>query len=546
MNGMDAETLNLALETIRDYGRKNLTHERLIELDARNECPRDILKDLYDPEKVAINFLMIPQEFGGFGGSSLDLYRVVEALARFDLGITSSVFASYLGMDPILVGGTEAQKKKWIGKIADTQCYVAYGATEAAAGSDLLRLQTRAERVMEGDKVVGYTLNGGKMWITNGGIAGVYTILARSAKGVSWFVMEKGTPGLTSGKHEDKHGIRLSDTTPLYLKDVYVPAENLIGEVEGKGLRQAQAVFGYTRLMVASMALGCGWQAMEHAIRYSQIRLVGGIPLSNKQGFTHKLIVPFVARLEACRAYIEEVASRLDGGEEGLQTEGAVAKLLASETANRAADNAIQAYGGNGYVREFPVEKIKRDVKITCIYEGTSEVLELTVFRERWQNNLNADGRYYDTTAAEMDSLHAKDPGAGASAAAVALRALSQILKACHDQKLTHNQIVMMKLGELICYAESAVAFCRAASKEKLSDAVVFDRETWRAMCRIHARHAAAWITGEGLALVAGACEIDTTTLVAGLDVSACAKAQAGDIADMNLVAKKLPETIKT
>jgi len=543
--GMDAETLTLALETIREYGRKHLTHERLIELDAKNECPGDILKDLYDPEKVAIMSLMIPEAYGGMGGSSLDLYRVVEALARFDLGVTTSVFATYLGMDPILVGGTEAQKKKWIGKIADTQCHVAYGATEAAAGSDLLRLQTRAERVMEGDKVIGYTLNGGKMWITNGGIAGVYTILARSAKGVSWFVMEKGTPGLTSGKHEDKHGIRLSDTTPLYLKDVFVPAENLIGEVEGKGLRQAQAVFGYTRLMVASMALGAGWQALEHAIRYSQVRLVGGIPLSNKQGFTHKLIIPFVARLEACRAYIEEVSRRLDGGEVGLQTEGAVAKLLASETANRAADNAIQAYGGNGYVREFPVEKIKRDVKITCIYEGTSEVLELTVFRERWQHNLNAEGRYYDKTAEEMDALHAKDPGAGAAAAAVALRALSRTLKACHEQKLTHNQIVMMKLGELICYAESAAAFCRAAAQEKHSDAVVFDRDTWRAMSRIHARHAASRITGEGSALVAGAGEAGATNPAEGLAAEACAKVQAGDIADMDLVAKNLPATIK-
>jgi len=399
MAGLDAETRKMVVETIREYGRKKLPHSKLIEFDDKNEFPTEIMKELYDPNQVAMNLIMIPTKYGGLGGNSFDIYRACEELSRIDLGVCTSVFATFLGMDPIFVGGTEAQKEKWIKKIAETSCYVAYGATEAAAGSDLLHLKTKAERVMEGDKIVGYKLNGGKMWITNGGVAGLYTVLARAPKGVSWFVIEKGTKGLTCDKHEDKHGIRLSDTTPLSFQDVYVPLENLVGEVEGKGLRQAQAVFGYTRLMVAAMGLGGGWKALEHAVRYSQIRMVGGQPLCTKQGFTHKLIVPFAARLEACRAYIEEVARRIDGGEDGLQTEGAIAKLLATETANKAADNAIQAFGGNGYVREFPVEKLKRDIKITCIYEGTSEILEITTFRTRWQDNLNADGHYYDKIA---------------------------------------------------------------------------------------------------------------------------------------------------
>ena len=545
MVGLDAETLAMVLDTIRAYGKKNLKHSRLIELDKENKFPEDIMRELYDPNQVAVHLLMIPAKYGGLGGNSFDIYRAVEVLARFDLGICTSVFATFLGMDPIFVGGTEAQREKWIKKVAEEGCLVAYGATEAAAGSDLLHLKTKAERVMEGDKVVGYKLNGGKMWITNGGVAGFYTILARAPKGVSWFVVEKGTKGLSHDKHEDKHGIRLSDTTPVNLQDVFVPAENLIGEVEGKGLRQAQAVFGYTRLMVAAMALGAGWEAVEHAIRYSQQRLVGGQPLSTKQGFTHKLIVPFAVRLEAARAYIEEVARRIDGGEDGLQTEGAIAKLLASETANSAADSAIQAFGGNGYVREFPVEKIKRDVKITCIYEGTSEILELTTFRQRWQDNINADGRYYDKIADELDALHAKGPDVGAAAAAAGLRALSRVLQACYDQKLTQNQIAHMKLGELISFAESAAAFCRAAAKEKLSDAVVFDLETWRAMSRVHARHAASWIASEGLALVAGCSEIDVVGLVDGINVKAVAKAQKGNVADMDLVARKLAETFK-
>ena len=545
MVGLDAETRKMVLDTIREYGKKNLGHARLAKLDEENKFPTDIMGDLYDPEKVAINLMMIPEKYGGLGGNSFDIYRACELLSRYDLGICTSIFATFLGMDPIFVGGTDEQKEKWIKKIVETGCLVAYGATEAAAGSDLLHLKTKAERVMEGDKIVGYKLNGGKMWITNGGVAGVYTILAKAPKGVSWFVVERGTPGLSADKHEDKHGIRLSDTTPVNLKDVFVPAENLIGGVEGKGLRQAQAVFGYTRLLVGAMSLGAGWQALEHAILYSQQRLVGGQPLSSKQGFTHKLIIPYAARLEACRAFLEEIAKRIDGGADGLQTEGAIAKLLASETANKAADNAIQAFGGNGYVREFPVEKIKRDVKITCIYEGTSEILELTTFRTRWQDNINADGRFYDKIADEMDALHAKGPNVGADAAALAARALSRVLQACYDQKLTSNQIAHMKLGELMAYVETAASFCRAAALDTLSEAVVFDLETWRAMSRIHASHSASWVASEGLALVAGCSDQDTVGLVDGINFKAIAKAQKGRTLDMDLVARKLPEVFK-
>lgn len=545
MVGLDAETRKMVLDTIREYGAKKLKHSHLIELDKENKFPTDIMKELYDPNQVAVNLIMIPTAYGGLGGNSYDIYRACELLANIDLGICTSVFATFLGMDPIFVGGTAAQKEKWIRKIADSGCLVAYGATEAMAGSDLLHLKTKAERVMEGDKVVGYKINGGKMWITNGGVAGVYTVLARAPKGVSWFIMERGTPGLTADKHEDKHGIRLSDTTPLSFKDVFVPLENLIGEVEGKGLRQAQAVFGYTRLMVAAMGLGSGWAALEHAIRYGQNRVVGGQPLWTKQGFTHKLIVPFAVRLEACRAYIEEVAMRIDGGEEGLQTEGAIAKRLATETADAAANCAIQAFGGNGYVREFPVEKIKRDVKITCIYEGTSEILELTTFRERWQANINAEGRYYDKIADEMDALAAKSPDVGAATTATALRALSQVLKACYDGKLTSNQIAHMKLGELMGLAETAAAFCRAAAKDAVGEAVVFDLETWRAMSRVNARHAASWVASEGMALVGGASDLDSSVLVDALNLKAVARAQKGGVSDMDLVAKKLAETFK-
>ena len=176
---------------------------------------------------------------------------------------------------------------------------------------------------------------------------------------------------------------------------------------------QAQQVFGYTRVMVAAFGLGGGWEAVDRAIEYSKTRISGGSPLAEKQGYTHKLIVPHVARLEAARAFIEETSTRIDAGEGpdgALNTEGAIAKYLATESGNRAAEDAIQALGGYGFTREYVVEKIKRDVRITTIYEGTSEILEMTIARDRWQEHLKSRGGYYLTAAQEMNALHARQP----------------------------------------------------------------------------------------------------------------------------------------
>ena len=163
---------------MRDYRKKKVTQEMLREYDRDNHYPEEIMKEMYDPNQVSINSLMIPVQYGGLGGNSFDIYRASEALARLDLGIATSVFVTFLGMDPLMIGGTPEQKDKWIGLVAAKGLMVAYGATEASAGSDLLRLQTRAERVMEGDKVVGYKITGSKQWITNGGVADLFTILA--------------------------------------------------------------------------------------------------------------------------------------------------------------------------------------------------------------------------------------------------------------------------------------------------------------------------------------------------------------------------------
>ena len=254
---------------------------------------------------------------------------------------------------------------------------------------------------------MGYRISGRKQWISNGGVADRYTILANAPGGPSWFLVDRGTEGLTYGKPEDKHGIRASNTAAVFLENVEVPVDRLIGTEEGQGMAQAQAVFGYTRLMVAAFGLGAGRDALKRAIRYSQERVQGGGPLSQKQGYTHKLIVPNAVRLEAARAYIEWVAERLDGDEEGLATEGAVAKYLATEAGNKTAEDAIQALGGYGYTREYMVEKIKRDVRITTIYEGTSEIMEWTIARDRWQLHLKSRGQYYQEWATRADGYQA-------------------------------------------------------------------------------------------------------------------------------------------
>src|ERR1041385_1986809 len=346
--GVDEQTLELTLSALRDFARDRLPGEKILELDAKDECPLDVVRGMCGPE-LGIQLLFIPEQYGGMGGGAFDVYRVCEQMSRIDLGIATAVLATFLGSDPISVGGTPEQKKLWLTRIADEGLLFAYAATEPEAGSDLGALRTTATRVEKDGKVVGYTINGAKQWISNGGIADAYTVLANAPGGPCWFVVEQGAAGLTHDKPEDKHGIRLSNTAALSFSDVYVDADRLLGGVEGQGLTQAQAVFGYTRLMVAAFGLGCGWAAMDRAIPYATERIQAGAPLSEKQGYVHKLIVPHVVRLEASRAYTEETAERIDAGEGSLNTEGAIAKYLASEAGNWAADAAIQALGGYGF-----------------------------------------------------------------------------------------------------------------------------------------------------------------------------------------------------
>lgn len=544
------KTLQMSVKALRDFAKKKLPDEEIRALDERDECPVAIVRQMCDPDRLGIQLLFVPEEYGGFGGEAFDVYIICEEMARIDLGVATSVFATFLGSDPITVGATDEQKKKWLGKIADDGAVFAYGATEPDAGSDLGALQSTADPVWEDGRITAYRLNGSKQWISNGGIADCYTILASAPGGPTWFVLDKGLPGFACDKPENKHGIRLSNTAALSLVDVLVPADQLVGLVEGQGLLQAQAVFGYTRLMVAALGLGAGWAALDRAIPYSTKRIQGGAPLSEKQGYTHKLIVPNAVRLEAGRAYIEETAERIDAGAPvGSQnTEGAIAKYMSTEAGDSAADAAIQALGGYGYTHEYMVEKIKRDVRITRIYEGTSEIMEMTISRDRWQHHLKTRGGYYHDQARQCEALHARHPGVGANIAALSLHALAEVMERCRLARLTRFQHVLLRLGELIAYAECAGCLARRAARAaegKLPEKANarFDPPALAAMSRVFAREATLLVAGQGVRWVAGGggvSDAEMQSFEAAIGLTAIHRAQAGAVADMDLVADVL------
>jgi alkylation response protein AidB-like acyl-CoA dehydrogenase len=327
-----------------------------------------------------------------------------------------------------------------------------------------------------------------------------------------------------------------------------VDFDRLLGEVEGQGLLQAQQVFGYSRVMVAAFGLGAGWAALDRAIQYSVTRIQAGGPLSEKQGYTHKLIVPNAVRLEAARAFIEETAERIDSDEGTLNTEGAIAKYMASEAGNQAADASIQALGGYGYVRDYMVEKIRRDVRITTIYEGTSEIMEMTIARDRWQEHLKTRGQHYHQLASELEALHAVHQDVGADVAAMGLHALAEVMERARVGRLTRNQHVLLRLGELIAHAECAAALARRAARaaEGTLSAKAdrrFSPEALAAMARVYAREVALKVSVDGLRLVIGAAEPgaeDPGSLEKAIGIQAVHAAQRGQLRDMDFIADVL------
>jgi alkylation response protein AidB-like acyl-CoA dehydrogenase len=532
--GLDDETLGFVLQSLHTVTGRRLDKDRRLELDEHDEFPIELIREMLGPE-LGLHLLFLPEEVGGLGGGGRDLYRVSEEMARIDLGVATAFLAIALGVDPIVVGGTEEQRQRWLGRIAEEGLIVGYGVTEPEAGSNVARLKTEAIPVEGADGAVhAYRLTGTKQFITNGGVAQVYTILARAPNGPSFFVVERDAAGVSSGAPEKKHGIRASNTTQVILDDVEVAADQLLGLEEGRGLEQANKVFGFTRLMVAAFGLGAGEEAVSRAVGYALDRQQFGAPLYTKQGFTHRLIVPHVVRLEAARAYCESVASRLDGGEEGLQVEGAVAKLFATEVGTAAAGDALQAHGGYGYTQEYEVEKILRDVRITTIYEGTSEILLNIIGTHRWRTVVRTKGAFYRDMA---EGLRSRGTG---GAAAMAANALATTVLACHAHKLPRQQHVLFELGRLATEVETAVVLAHKAVSEAGRESALI-----MPCARLHAGSAARDVVTTGLHLLEASGAHSDDEIAAWREAVAFDEVMAtsaGELEQMNAVAEAVAE----
>jgi len=337
--------------------------------DQTEEFPWEIIKVIAEADLFG---LFIPAEYGGMGTNVLNLCIATEELSRACGGIAVCYAASALGTFPIVLFGNEEQKKKYLPVLASGKKLAAFGITEPEAGSDASAIKTTAKK--EGDH---YVLNGIKHFITNGGDADIYTIIAmtdktKGARGASAFIVEKGTPGFTFGKKEDKLGIRASSTRELIFTDCKVPKENLLSK-EGMGFIVTMKTFDMSRPGVAAQAVGIAQGALDVAVKYSKERQQFGKSISSFQGIQW-MLADMATQIEAARALVYATARMVDSGNTSVAKESAMAKLFASDTAMRVTTDAVQILGGYGYMKDYPAEKYMRDAKITQIYEGTNQI----------------------------------------------------------------------------------------------------------------------------------------------------------------------------
>jgi alkylation response protein AidB-like acyl-CoA dehydrogenase len=368
MNWFLTDEQKMIVETAREIAQKKILPVRE-KYDHEGIFPWDVVKACAEADLCG---LYIPAEYGGFGGGVFELCLAVEELSKVCGGISLAIAATALGTFPILLFATDEQKKKYLPDIASGKKLAAFGLTEANAGSDALSMKTTA--VKDGDQ---YVLNGTKQWITNGENAEIYTIIAKTnptkgARGLSAFIVEKGTPGFTFGKHEDKMGIRASSTTELVFQDCRIPAANLLAR-EGMGAVVTITTLNNSRPGVGAQALGIAAGALDDAVKYSRERLQFGAPVSSFQAVQH-LLADMATEIEAARALMYATARTIDAGEKKFAKESAMTKLFCSDVAMRVTVNAVQVMGGYGYMREYPMEKRMRDAKITQIYEGTNQI----------------------------------------------------------------------------------------------------------------------------------------------------------------------------
>ena len=339
------------------------------ELDEKEEFPWSVMKVCADTGLFGVS---IPPEFGGMGGGCFENCIVVEELSKACLGVSVSYAASLLGAYPILIGGSDEQKKKYLKEIASGKKLAAFALTEANAGSDAQGIRTEAKKV--GDE---YILNGTKQWITNGGEAEIYTVVAmtdrsRGGRGATAFIVENGTEGFSFGKKEKKLGIRASATRELVFQDCKVPKENVIGR-EGMGFIFAMRTFDKTRPGIGAQAVGVAAGALEAAIHYAREREQFDKKIASFQAIQH-MIADMATHVEAARALVYAVARYIDSNPRDSSKVSAMSKVFPSDVAMKVVVDAVQIFGGYGYMKEYPVEKMMRDAKILQIYEGTNQI----------------------------------------------------------------------------------------------------------------------------------------------------------------------------
>ena len=339
------------------------------ELDEKEEFPWSVMKVCADTGLFGVS---IPPEFGGMGGGCFENCIVVEELSKACLGVSVSYAASLLGAYPILIGGSDEQKKKYLKEIASGKKLAAFALTEANAGSDAQGIRTEAKKV--GDE---YILNGTKQWITNGGEAEIYTVVAmtdrsRGGRGATAFIVENGTEGFSFGKKEKKLGIRASATRELVFQDCKVPKENVIGR-EGMGFIFAMRTFDKTRPGIGAQAVGVAAGALEAAIHYAWEREQFDKKIASFQAIQH-MIADMATQVEAARALVYAVARYIDSNPRDSSKVSAMSKVFPSDVAMKVVVDAVQIFGGYGYMKEYPVEKMMRDAKILQIYEGTNQI----------------------------------------------------------------------------------------------------------------------------------------------------------------------------
>jgi alkylation response protein AidB-like acyl-CoA dehydrogenase len=376
---------------IRDLARK-VARERVAphaaHYDETEQYPEASIRALMD---AGLYGIWVPEEYGGSDMGCLALALVCEEIAWACAGSATQFLDQPLGGLPILLAGTEAQKQRYLPRLARGELLAAYSLSEPGAGSDAASLHTQAVR--KGDS---YILNGTKLWCSNGDHAGVITLFAtvdrsKGAKGVTAFLVEPTFPGFAIGKKEKKLGIRASPTVAIHLNDCEVPVENRLGD-EGEGFKVAMKTLDYTRPPTGAIALGIAQAALDAALAYAAERKQFGQPIASFQGIQF-MLADMAMAVHASRLLIHHVAQLVDRGLSSVVFEASMAKCFAGDTAMRVTTDAVQIFGGYGYTREYPVERFMRDAKITQIYEGTNQIQRLVIARELLGDHGTSFGR---------------------------------------------------------------------------------------------------------------------------------------------------------